>query len=69
MNKCNILGHKWVPVFIKGQYNGKVIKFIACFCGRDKCRKGYNETQQITLAAINKEFGTYNEKYFEELDE
>jgi len=62
INKCKLFGHKWVPVFIKGEYNGKFIKFIACYC--DRCNKGYNEVFGINEVAINREFGTYSEEYF-----
>ncbi len=60
--KCRLFGHKWVPVFIKGNYNGKTIKFIACFCSR--CNKGYNELGEINDVAENAEYGTYSESYF-----
>jgi len=62
--KCNLLGHKWLPVYIKGTYNGKVVKFIGCYCNR--CRRGYDESLEITEAAIDRKFGTYSEKYFDE---
>ena len=62
--KCKFWGHKWTPVFIKGEYNGKTIKFIACYC--ERCKKGHEEAVFITLAAKNREYGTYSEKYFEE---
>jgi len=64
MNKCKFWGHKWIPVYIKGEYNGTVTKFIACYCKR--CRKGYNEALAIDMVAKNREYGTYNEKYFNE---
>jgi hypothetical protein len=60
---CKWLGHKLVPVFIKGQYNGKTVKFIACFC--ERCKKGENELYDIHNAAINREYGTYSESYFD----
>lgn len=63
IDKCKLFGHKWIPVFIKGEYNGRTVKFIACFC--DRCNKGYDEVHQITASAINKEFGTYSENYFD----
>ena len=59
---CNFFGHKWIPVYIKGDYNGKTIKFITCYCKR--CNIGHFETIDIETAAINKQYGTYNEKYF-----
>jgi len=63
MNKCKFFGHKWLPVYIKGKYNGKTIKFIGCYC--DRCRKGYDEVLEINTAAIDMEYGTYSEKYFD----
>lgn len=66
MDKCKWFGHKWSPVYIKGEYNGKTIKFISCYCGR--CRKGHDESLAITNAAIDRKFGTYNEKYFNEAE-
>ena len=66
MDKCKWFGHKWLPVYIKGEYNSKTIKFISCYCSR--CLKGYDESLAINEAAINIKFGTYNEKYFNEAD-
>jgi len=66
MDKCKWFGHKWLPVYIKGEYNGKTIKFISCYC--DRCRKGYDESLAINNAAINRKFGTYSERYFNEAD-
>ncbi len=63
VDKCKLFGHKWMPVYIKGDYNGKTVKFIACYC--DRCRKGYNEAQDINQSAENREYGTYSEKYFD----
>ena len=63
MKKCKFWGHKWLPVYIKGEYNGTVVKFIACYCSR--CRKGYDEALDINKVAINTEYGTYSEKYFD----
>ena len=65
MKRCKFFGHKWIPVFIKGEYNGKVVKFIGCYC--ERCYKGKNEIHQINLAAKNLEYGTYSEKYFDEV--
>jgi len=62
IDKCKLFGHKWTPVFIKGKYNGEVVKFISCFC--DRCGKGYDEVHNINKVAENREFGTYSEKYF-----
>lgn len=61
-NKCEVLGHKWTPVFIKGKYNGKMIKFISCSC--DRCGMGDDEVYKIVSAGENREYATYNEKYF-----
>ena len=67
MNKCNFFGHKWIPVFIKGKYNGVIIKFIGCYCKR--CRKGHEGAVDINSVAVSPEFGTYNEKYFDDDNE
>ena len=64
MTKCKFWGHKWIPVYIKGSYNGIMVKFIACYCAR--CRKGYHEAMGIYLMAEDRRFGTYSEKYFNE---
>jgi len=61
--KCKRKGHKWVPMFIKGTYNNKVVKFIACYC--ERCNKGWDEAGDINEIAINREYGTYAEKYFD----
>lgn len=63
IDKCKLFGHKWTPIFIKGKYNNKTVKFIGCFCGR--CRKGHDEILEVNELAIDREFGTYNEKYFD----
>lgn len=62
--KCQKGFHKWVPLYIKGEYNNKMIKFIACYC--KDCRKGYSEAHNINNIAKNSQFGTYSEKYFNE---
>ena len=59
---CRLKGHKWTPAFIKGEYNGEVVKFIACSCSR--CNTGSDELSKINNLAINREYGTYSEKYF-----
>ena len=61
--KCKLFGHKWNPVFIKAEYNGKVVRFIACYCSR--CMKGYKEAMDINNTGKNRRFGTYAEKYFD----
>ncbi len=61
--KCKVFGHKWKPVFIKAEYNGKVVKFISCYCSR--CFKGYNESLEINKIGKDRRFGTYSEKYFD----
>ena len=61
--KCKLLGHKWNPLFIKAEYNGKVAKFVACYCLR--CLKGYDEAMNIHEIGENRRFGTYSEKYFD----
>jgi hypothetical protein len=60
---CKWIGHKFVPVYIKGEYNGKVLKFIGTYC--DRCGKGQSELHKINNAAINREYGTYSEQYFD----
>ena len=62
INLCNIFGHKWIPVFIKAEYNSTEAKFISCYCSR--CDKGLKETHHINQIGINKKYGTYSEKYF-----
>jgi len=63
IDKCKLLGHRWVPVFIKGTYNGKEVKFIACHC--ERCNKGKKEMSGIIDLAVNRKYGTYSEKYFD----
>jgi hypothetical protein len=60
-NRCNLLGHKWKPVYVKGKFSGISIKFIACFCC--KCGKGKAELDN-TLNLMNVELCTYSKKYF-----
>lgn len=60
--KCRWFGHKWVPAFIKGDYSGKEIKFIGCFCKR--CDMGYKELFDIIKIADKRHYDTYNESYF-----
>lgn len=60
---CKFFGHKWEPVFIKGEYNGIKVKFIGCYCRR--CRKGYNELINAERLLTKREYGTYSEKYFD----
>ena len=62
--KCKIFGHKWTPVFIKAEYNGEVVRFIACQC--ERCNKGYDGAHKINQVGKNRRFGTYSEKYFDE---
>jgi len=64
INWCNILGHRWVQGYLKGEFNGQQIKFIGCYC--DRCRKGYSELLKITECAINRKYATYESKYFDE---
>lgn len=63
INWCKILGHNWVPVFIKGVYNKRMIKFVGCYCQR--CSKGEKEVNELNEIAINRQYGTYNERYFQ----
>lgn len=63
VNICKLFGHKWTPVYIKGEYNGKMVKFISCYCSR--CGYGENEVYEINDTAINRVFGTYSKKFFD----
>lgn len=63
INKCKLFGHKWEPVFIKGDYNGQTVMFIGCYCLR--CEKGFDEVHKISEAAENRQLATYSEKYFD----
>ena len=62
-NSCKYRWHKWIPVFIKGTYNNKEIKFITCKC--DRCYKWSKEISIINNLAINRKYWTYNEEYFD----
>ena len=59
---CKILGHKWAPMYIKGNYNKIEVKFIACYCKR--CYKGYDEAIDAIQKQTICEYNTYQEKYF-----
>lgn len=61
---CKFFGHKWNPVFVKGEYNNIPVKFIGCYC--ERCRKGYHELLYNCVGKLTKqEYGTYSEKYFD----
>ncbi len=61
--KCKLFGHKWRPVYLKGDINGKRIKFISCYCSR--CDKGHLETIDLQSAIANLQIGTYNESIYD----
>lgn len=63
INKCKWFGHKWVPIFIKGELNGVPIKFIGCYC--DRCEKGEKELHDVNNKLTKREYGTHHEEYFE----
>jgi hypothetical protein len=62
INWCKIIGHKWIPVYIKGEIGGKKIKFIGVKCGR--CGKGYDDLLDVVNKLDSCEYNTYNEKYY-----
>lgn len=64
MNKCKWFGHKWEPVYIKGEIETHSIKFIGCQCSR--CLKGNRELLNVLGSMSKIEMNTFNEKYFEE---
>jgi len=61
INWCKIIGHKDRLCYVKGEYNGKTVKFITWECTR--CLAGILATHNIIEAGNNVEYGTYNEKY------
>ena len=62
--RCELFGHKWVPLFTKGRFKNIEVKFIGCYCKR--CHYGY----QDMLLTINKmtkmEYNMHSDKYFKE---
>lgn len=65
INRCKWFGHKWVPVFIKGEFNGIPVKFIGCYCSRLECEKGDKELRQTNNSLTKREYGTHYEEYFD----
>lgn len=64
MTRCKFFGHKLKPVFIKGYYGNKKLKFIGAYCKR--CGKGRKELHEAINLQDIKVYNTYNEKYFDE---
>lgn len=59
INWCSILGHRWVPVYIrKSEW-----RFIACYCA--KCRKGYKDIIDF-VDKNSPTINSYDEKYYNE---
>jgi len=63
---CRWFGHKWIPVYIgkRGQW-----KIIGAYCQR--CRYGRKELiKYLNFLDYGKgyDFGTYNERYFQEAE-
>ena len=65
LNLCKLLGHRWVPVFISGEYKGIKVKFIGTYCSR--CDKGHDELLNTVRSQTDITYGTYVEEYFDDL--
>lgn len=62
INRCNFLGHKWIPVYIIGWFGYERVKFIAAECKR--CGKG-KEDLYTTIGKMSKcPVNSYSEKYY-----
>jgi len=61
---CKILGHSYEPIFIKGAYADKEVKFIGCKCRR--CDFGEDELLDANKKMDRSDFCTYSEKYWHE---
>ena len=61
--KCARWGHKWVPVFIAGEYNGIHVRFIACYCQR--CRIGYNDIGDAVSSQTQRLYNTREQMYYD----
>lgn len=61
---CKILGHSYEPIFIKGAYGDKEVKFIGCVCRR--CDFGKDELLDANKKMDRSDFCTYSEKYWHE---
>ena len=59
---CKILGHSYEPLFIKGRFADKEVKFISCKCRR--CDFGEPEIVDTVDKMDDYDFFTYTEKYF-----
>jgi len=62
INWCKILGHKWVPIFIRGFYVDKEVKFIGTECIR--CKFGKNDLMVAIKKMDNNIVCSYTEKYY-----
>jgi len=63
MNWCKILGHLYEPVFIKGTFGDKEVKFIGAKCKR--CGFGQDELVDTVNKMDLNYFCTYSEKYWQ----
>tara|TARA_R110002153_G_scaffold268651_1_gene433593 strand:- start:89 stop:289 length:201 start_codon:yes stop_codon:yes gene_type:complete len=61
---CKILGHKYRPVFYKGDIKGVEVKIITCYC--ERCKLGRKEMRDFSDKLEPLEMATYQEKYFYE---
>ena len=59
---CKILGHSYVPIFIKGSYRNKIVEFIGCKCRR--CDFGEKELSDAIMKMDIVDYATYSKKYF-----
>jgi len=64
INWCKILGHKWIPVFIRGYYGKKEVKFIGAECKR--CILGEDDLRIAIEKMENNIICSYSEKYYYE---
>ena len=64
INWCKILGHSYEPIFMKGSYADKEVKFIGCKCRR--CGFGEDELLDANKKMDRSDFCTYSEKYWNE---
>ena len=60
---CKILGHRFVPIFVKGWFSKEEVKFIATVCSR--CDLGEDELRDTVKKMRSHEFCTYSEKYWD----
>ena len=62
VNWCKILGHKWIPIFIRGYYGKKEVKFIATVC--KKCKLGEEDLKIAITKMDNNIICSYSEEYY-----